>query len=226
MSGDDQDAACAQDLVGSGGDRSVGRFADDLGADVGRVGGGDLALDGRRDEDLAVQLEGRDRAGEVARSGEAEDAAGLGAMGRQGLEIDAFRPLDAALDLGDADQQGAGFAEVPGAVVADVAQALDHEALALDARLEAERTHVLADLTGLAQAEVDAPAGRSGPAANATLSDRLARDAGQGVELAAGHRLVGVRDPGHLTRARTPRSCRVRAAAFSKTRSTCSVKLS
>ena len=53
-----QDAFVEQDGIGIGGDGPVGGFANDFGLDAGRVVLRDLAFEGGRNEDVAVQNQG------------------------------------------------------------------------------------------------------------------------------------------------------------------------
>src|SRR5262249_48893008 len=108
--------------------------------------------------------------------------------------------VDRPLDFGQADDDGSFVLEELGAVIADVAEALDHHALAAEPGLEPERAHVLGDGAGLPNPEHHAAAGRFLAAADAALGDRLAGDAAERVELFGGEGGVGVGDPGHFPR--------------------------
>ena len=109
---------------------------------------------------------------------------------------------DGAFALGDADEDRARFpAELRG-VVADVAQALHHYALALEARRQPQRAHVVGLRAHLADGEEQAAAGGLAPAVDAALRQRLAGDAAARVELSGMQRRVGVGDPRHLALAR------------------------
>ena len=57
--GKNQDAAVEQDRVGLGQGRSVRRLGDQAGPDPRRIGGVDLRLQRRRDQDVAIELEQR-----------------------------------------------------------------------------------------------------------------------------------------------------------------------
>ena len=100
--------------------------------------------------------------------------------------------------LGDGDDQRAGLAAELRGVVADVAEPLDDDALALEARRQAERLHVVGVRARLADGEEQPAAGGLAAAAHAALGDRLAGDAAERVELPGMQRRVGVDDPGHL----------------------------
>ena len=96
------------------------------------------------------------------------------------------------------DQDAAAFAAELGGVIADVAEALHDDALAVEPGREAEPLHVLGFVARFAQREVEAAAGRFLAAAHAALRDRLAGDAAERVELSGIERRVGVGDPRHL----------------------------
>ena len=78
----------------------------------------------------------------------------------------------------------AAFAAELRGVIADVAEALHDDALAVEAGRQAEPLHVVGFVAGLAQREEQAAAGRFLAAAHAALRDRLAGDAAERVELA------------------------------------------
>ena len=99
--GDHQDAALEQDSLGVERRRAVGALRDDAGPDPRGVLRGDLALQGRRDEDVAVQLEPLGR-GQVAGAGESADRARLVEMLLHGRDVEAVLPVDGPVALRDA----------------------------------------------------------------------------------------------------------------------------
>ena len=126
---------------------------------------------------------------------------GLVAVRHQRLDVDPVGLGDGALELERADEhRTALLGEELGGVVADVAEALDDDPLALDPGLEADRLHVLSDAADLAQREENAAAGRLDAAVDTALGDRLGGDAGERVDVVWRERGVGVGDPGHLPR--------------------------
>ena len=166
--------------------------------------GGELILDGGRDEHVAVELEGRARVGvhggvretpprcrwcrRAARTASGSRAAGTG--DRAGL-------------VRDADDSGAvGVAERRGPE-ADLAETLHDDALAVEPGTEAEALHVLRLGAGFAEHVVQPASGRLGAPGDAPLRHGLAGHAPQGIDLIAPDGLVGVRDPGHLASARS-----------------------
>src|SRR5438132_1217690 len=98
--GDDGDAALGEDGVGIVRGRAVGSVEDERGADVGCVGGVDLVLQGRRDEDVDRGLE---QLGAVhgACAGEAGDAPGATLVIDDGGDIEALLVVDAAGTVGN-----------------------------------------------------------------------------------------------------------------------------
>ena len=162
----------------------------------------DLVLEGGGHEDVAVEFE--DFAGGLdgARSRGAADGAGLGAVALDGLDVEARVGGDAAVDLGDGDDARALLAQEAGSVIAHLPQALNDDALALDAGREADGGHVGGGGGRLGDADGDAAARGLGATGDAVEGDGLARDAGEGVELVGVEDGVGVDDPGHLALAR------------------------
>ena len=101
------------------------------------------------------------------RAGEAEQRFPLPPVRHHLLQVESLRVGDRALVLGQPDQDGPGLLEELGGEVADVAEALDHDPLALDPRSEPEGLHVLRHPADFAGTEEDAPARGLGPAPDA-----------------------------------------------------------
>src|SRR5260370_29404079 len=129
--GDDEDAFVGEGFVGDGRGGAVGAFADNLAADAFGVLAGDDVFGGGGDEDLAVVGEefvlvcglGSRKAG---------DGAGALAMLDESGDVDAVLVVEAAVVFGDADDGVALFGEELGGVGADVAEALNNDAAAVD----------------------------------------------------------------------------------------------
>src|SRR6202023_1790565 len=151
---------------------------DDLGLDAVRVLAGDLVLERRRHQDVAVELQARLAARQGGGARDAEHRASLLPVRPDGRQLEAFRVVDGALVLDEADEHGAGLLEEARRGVADVAQPLHHHALAGEPARESERLHVLFDLDRLAGGDGDAAAGRLGAPPDAALGWRLAGYAG------------------------------------------------
>ena len=83
-------------------------------------------------------------------------------------------------------------------VVADVAEALHDRPLALEPAGEPRPLHVLGVAEELAERVLDAAPGGLDPAGDAAGVQRLAGDAGGGVDVGGVHPAVLVDDPGHL----------------------------
>ena len=119
-----------QDLVRLAGGGAVGGLDHDLGLDPRRVLRGDLPLQRRRDEDVAVELERVLAPGQVGGSREVEQAPPLPPVRHDLLEVEPLRVGDGALGFGQTHQDRAALLEELGGEVADVAQPLDHDPLA------------------------------------------------------------------------------------------------
>src|SRR5262245_53663495 len=118
-----------------------------------------------------------------------------------GLDIEPVRPVDRPIPLRNRHDHGAALPAELGAVVADVAEPLDDDALALDTRRKPPRLHVVRVGARLAEPDVDPAARRFHSAADTSLADGLPSDARQGVNMTGVEGGVGVGDPGHLSRA-------------------------
>ena len=189
--------ASASGVVGA-----VGALHDDAGRDAAGVLRRELILDGRRDEHVAVQLQGGARV--VVHGGvrEPRHAAGGVDVPPHGFRIEPGGARDRAGPVADADDPRAvGVAELRGPE-ADLAEALHDDPLAVEPRAEAERLHVVLLRAGFPEHVVQSAAGRLGAPRDAPLRHGLARDASQGIDLIAADGLVRVRDPGHLAGAR------------------------
>ena len=90
------------------------------------------------------------------------------------FDVEARVGGDAAVVFSDGDDAGAGFPQQPGGVEAHLPEALDDDALALDAGGEADGLHILGGGGGLADANGDATAGGLGAAGDAVEGDGLA----------------------------------------------------
>ena len=182
--------------------RAVGGLDDERGADAGRVGLGDLALDGGWNQNVALRLERGRTVGDEARAGEAPDAARAGQVLGQGRRRETGIGENGAIVLDDADEAHAFFlGEASGGVEAHIAEALDDHAFALEATLQASAGHVVRVAEELAQHVLHAAAGRLHAARNTALGHRLPCDAGQRVDILGIELAVLVRHPGHLARA-------------------------
>ena len=168
-------------------------------------------LQRRRHQHVAVELQRGARVGSRSPR-EPGDPAALRAMRHDRLEVEPVGVRDRALVLGEPDEDRAALLQELGRVVADVAQALNHHALAGQSRGQAELAARPRRPQRLADAEEDPAPGRLAAAPDAALANRLAGDAGDRVDLAGVQLRVGVGDPGHLARAacRSPAPARPR----------------
>ena len=133
--GDDEDALVAEDLVGDGGGGAVGAFAEDLAADTFGVFAGDDVLGGCGDEDVALVGEEFVLVGRFGLA-EAVDGARFSAVFDERGDVDAIGVVESAVVLGNADDGVALFVKELGGVGADVAEALDDDAAAVDGHAE------------------------------------------------------------------------------------------
>ena len=128
---EDEHAPVLEDLVGGGRRRAVRALADDLGLDLVRVVRRDHLLERARREHVALEQEQllvRDR----LRVRSARQRAGLLLVRDRGLDVDPVRVVDAAGESGDCDHRCALLREELREVAADVAEALDGDALPRD----------------------------------------------------------------------------------------------
>jgi hypothetical protein len=184
--GDDEDALVGEDLVGDCGCWAVGTFAEDPAADAVGVAAGDDVFGGRGDEDLAVVGDELVLVGGLG-LGEAVDGAGFFAVLDEGGDVDAVLVVEATVVLGDADDGVALLGEEFGGVGADVAEALDDDAAAVDGHAEV--------FDGFVADDGDAAAGGFFASAGAAEVDGFAGD--DGVDGLTHVHGVGVHDPGH-----------------------------
>ncbi len=140
------DAAPAEYLVCLGGGRAVRGLHDHFRLDPGRVLLGDLPLQRRRDEDVAIQLERISRRARLVAPGKSSRLAPLPPVGHHLLDVEALRVGDGALRLGEPDDHGPALLEELGGGVPDVAEALEHDPLSREPGGQAQRLHVLATL--------------------------------------------------------------------------------
>ncbi len=165
---------------------AVGELRQDPGPDPLGVVGRDLALQGRRSEDVHLELQ-QGRVADVLRTRNAQHRAVLRLPGTDGLDVQALRPVDAALRIGDGHDPGAYVREQGGRRGTGVAEALDGHRGALDVQAKVARR--------LGDGDHTATAGGLGAAFRTTQADGLAGDhARHGVADMHG---VGVHDPGH-----------------------------
>jgi hypothetical protein len=184
--GHHRDAAVAQDQVCLGQGRAVGALQDHPRAQVTRALRGQHAFQRGRDQHVGLDLPerlGLDRVG----AGKARDTAvGLGKRDQRS-HVEALRGVHGAAGVLDRDHACAVRRIQLGRRRADVAEALDRDARALDRQLQAAR-RLAADHEHAAAGGLDAPE-------RAAERDRLAGDdaGGGGPDV---HR-VGVHHPGH-----------------------------
>ncbi len=170
-----------------------------LGAGPRRVGDGDLALDGGRDKDVAVSLKRAGAVGHEASGGEAFDAACSAEVFGYQIRRESGIAEDGAVALDDADEAHAFVLdEVARGVEAHVPEPLEDDALAFEAAVEAAADDVLGIAEELADHVVDAAAGGLAPAGDPALGRRLARDAGERVDVGGVEGPVLVGHPGHF----------------------------
>jgi hypothetical protein len=112
--------------------RTVGAFEDDLGLDARCILGGEHALERRRQQHVAFLLQGRLAVGDVGGPGEVQDRTFVAAIVEHLVFVEALRVRDGAFALGDHGDDAAAFATELGGVVADVAEALDDDAFAVE----------------------------------------------------------------------------------------------
>ncbi len=152
---------------------------------MGRIGGGDLAFQRGRDQDLALglpELLGADGFG-----AEALDGAVVRHVLDQRRHVQAGRVEQRGLVVLHRDDLGAGLMEQLGGDAADIAEALHDDARALDFQAQIAR--------GLDADHEHAAAGRLAAAQRAAQRDRLAGD-DAGRRAALVHR-IGVHHPRH-----------------------------
>ena len=195
----DDPAAREQLPVGLKCHRAVGGFDDQLRADARGVGGGDLALQSGRHENIALRLKDRCAVLDETRAGKIPEAARTGAVPGERLGIEAVVGKKGAVILDDADEAHAFFLDKEfRRVVADIAEALDDHPLAFEAAVQARHGDVVRMAEKLADDILDAAAGRFGAARDAALGYRLAGHAGNRVDVRGIELPVFVRHPGHL----------------------------
>ncbi len=184
---DDVDALFKEDIIGFRGGRPVGQLGDYLGVDVAGVLLRDDVLDGRRDQDIDVQLE-QLGVGHAFRAGQVADGAGLALAGGRFFRVDAVEVTDRPLAVADGDYfRPEHFLAEPGGVIAGVAVAVHgHGGFA---EVDAERPG------GLADGEHTAAGGSVAAARRSANSQRFTRD---DTELRlAGDDGVFIHHPGH-----------------------------
>jgi len=131
--GDHHDTALEQDLLGVERRGAVGALRDDAGPDARRVLDGDLALEGGRDEDVALELEALGR-GQVPRPREPADRSILEEVRLHCLDVETALAMDGPVALRNRDDDRPSFLAELGAVVADVAESLDDDPFPIEAR--------------------------------------------------------------------------------------------
>ena len=162
----------------------------------------DLALDRGRDQQVAGGRQERVGIHVRAAARVSLDAAVLVQMGAQRRDVDAAVIEDHAFARHHADDQRAVLlGQVPGQVVADVAEPLHHDPLAFQPAIQAGQRHILGTAEQLAHRELHPAPGRLGAAGDAAGGDRLAGYASQRVDLFRVQGAVDVGDPAHLARA-------------------------
>src|SRR5262249_61571923 len=123
-------------------------------------------------------------------------------MSHDRLDVEAVGPVDGAIAFGERDDHAAGLLAEQCRVIADVAEALHDDALALQPAIEAEPLHVVDVTARLAQAVVHAAPGGLHAPPNTALGDGLSRDARELVDSPRVEGAVGVGNPRHLARPR------------------------
>mmetsp|Transcript_26942 Transcript_26942/g.46433 ORF Transcript_26942/g.46433 Transcript_26942/m.46433 type:complete len:230 (+) Transcript_26942:1014-1703(+) len=186
----------------SGGcDGAVGALGDDLGANAGGVGGGDLLLEGRGHQHVALELQRLEGVGDEGGAGKARERAVLFPVDMGGLDVDAAWAVDGAVVLGDAHDHRAEVLEELGRPIAHVAQPLDDDALARNAGGKSGVLHQVRVRQKLADAERHTEPGCGGTAVDAAKLRGLASNTGVLINVVRVQGLVRVLDPRHLPRA-------------------------
>ena len=167
----------------------------------------ELVLEGGGKQHVAVELEGGRPVGGRRRTGELQDRPCSPKMLAHAGRVEAPRVGDGAVVLGDGHDAGPGVVAALRRPVADLAESLDDDALAVDAGCEAQPPHVVGLGARLVQNVVEPPARRLDPPVDPPLRFRLPGHAPEGVDLVGMERLVGVGDPRHLPLARSVVGC-------------------
>jgi hypothetical protein len=100
---------------------------------------------------------------------EGEEGLLLAKVASKGGDVDTILVVETTIFLTDGDVLGTGLVQELGLVRTDVTKALYHDALALEARGEAERVHVLLAVDGLPDGEEHTETGGLGPASDTTM---------------------------------------------------------
>ncbi len=197
--GDQHHALVAQHGVGAGRHRAIRRLDDQRRLDARGVGQVDDRLHRRRDQDVAIGFQHRRAIGAEGRAREILDPAIQPDPVAHRIDLEPAAGEDRAVALDDSGDDGAVFfRQELGGVIAHIAKALHDDALAFDPARKAGLGHVLGMAEELAQTVLQAAARRLDAAGDAALMQRLAGDAGHGVDVGGVHALILVDDPSHL----------------------------
>src|SRR5262249_9675381 len=134
--GDHGHAAVLEDLIRFRRRGAVGALDHDPGPDAIGVARVDLGRHRRRDQHVARLLEEL-RIGERVGAGEIDDATAFGNVGFELADVDALRVPDGASEVADPGDHAAVVPKHARGHAADVAEALDHDALAAERLAEA-----------------------------------------------------------------------------------------
>ncbi|GMS97804.1 hypothetical protein PENTCL1PPCAC_19979, partial [Pristionchus entomophagus] len=188
-----------KDLVGSGGDGTVGGLGDHLSLDASGVALVDRLFASRGDENVALLEHEVGEGREVLGSGESLDGSLLVLPVLELLGVDAVGVEQSAVPLLHSHALGSGSVKVSHGVESDVSESLDDEGLAGEAGRESDVLHIVGVVHEHLQSLPHSSSGGGGAPVDASRHYRLARDAGGGVLLLVADGLgVRVGDPGHL----------------------------
>ena len=187
-------------MVGGKGDRAVGCLGDERRLDVGGVALVDHTLEGGGNENVAVGLEQGGAVLGVFGTGETFHSTVFINVLFDRLDVEPIGGADGAVTLHDGDDLCAVFfAEKFSGVIADVAQALNHDAFAFECALEFGAGDILWVTEKFAQAELHTPAGGLGAAGDAAEVNWLAGDTAHTADLFGIKVLIRVGYPAHLS---------------------------
>ena len=186
----------------------VGALQHDPGPHTRRVLLGDLVLERRRNQHVAVELERVERSRQIAGCREVENRPGGIPVTLHSVRVEPSPVGDGPVVFGDPDDAGARLVAEPRSPVAHFAEPLDDDALALEPERQPELGHGVRLGADLTQNVEQPSARRFGTSVDAALVQRFAGDAPQRVNLVLAQYGVGVGDPGHLPAASAVIGCR------------------